>query len=187
MQWTPAHCGISGNEQADEAAKSTTALPVTLLALDRAEKISILKDRLQADISNSWAARARTTRIGQIKSEFRKWPWAERTNRYEETLLSNFRLGNPPLNKYLHRARIIQSPNCFFCPNVAEDSEHFFLRCRFFNAQRSNLKAQLRKLNINSPTLAILLGGGGFSPQKNKKIIDLTCAFCRATNRFKSF
>ena len=185
FQWTPAHCGINGNEQADQAAKNTRHLAPTVLSLDKCEKTSIHKRVLLNLIQQSWEANAPRTRIGAIKPSFEAWPWAERTNRHEETLLSNFRLGNPPLNKYLHKVKISNTPNCNWCPNTPEDSNHFFFHCRFYRSQRRALFQKLQLINIRDPTIKILLGGGGFSPTKNKQIIDLVCAFFKATKRFQ--
>ena len=186
FQWTPAHCGIQGNEAADDAAKSAYNLNIVPHGLDKGEKTSLHRSILQQRVYQDWETLAPNLRLGKFKPKFEKWPWAERSNRHEDTLLSNFRLGNPPLNKYLYKAKILASPNCNWCPGIIEDSEHFFLRCRLFTHQRKTLLENLRRLNVREPTLIILLGGGGFSPQKNKKILDLTCAFCRSTKRFKS-
>ena len=169
----------------DEAAKTTSSLPISHFILDSSEKSSIHRSALIDGVKNSWSNRAAGQRIGQIKRDFVRWEWAERPSRREETLLSNFRLGNPPLNKYLHRIKQSQSPHCPWCPGIVEDSEHFLLRCRMYRTQRASLHNHLIKLNIRNPTLAILLGGGGFSPHKNKLILDLTCEFCRKSNRFK--
>ena len=184
LQWTPAHCGINGNEQADQAAKNTTFLPITPLILDKAELNSIHQRNLNERVCNSWENNAHRFKIGIYKPKFEIWPWAERKNRYEETLLSNFRLGNPPLNKYLYQAKIIPSRFCSWCPGITEDAEHYFFNCRLYCAQRCKLIQNLRTLNIRNPTLVILLGGGGFSPHKNTKILDFTSAYCRETKCF---
>ena len=158
---------------------------MTHLRLDKAEKSSLHKELIHLSVCQSWARNAHRFHIGKYKPKFEKWTWAERTNRHEDTLLANFRLGNPPLNKYLHKARIIQSPNCNWCPGLEEDTDHFFLSCRFFIQQRTSLFQKLRSLNVLVPTTTILLGGGGFSPHKGKAILDSTCAFLRETKRFK--
>ena len=185
LQWTPAHCGVMGNEKADEAAKNTANLPETPLLLDKAERRSLHRAALHSDAVRSWNFIAPHSRLGAIKDKFEKWPWAERNSRREETLLSNFRLGNPPLNRYLHQSRISPIQYCYACPGIVEDSEHFFFNCRLYRMQRIILFRSLQGINIRNPTLKILLGGGGFSPHKNKEILDLTIAYCRNTRRFK--
>ena len=171
LQWVPSHCGISGNEMADKAAKTASKEGAinTIHKPFLNDHNSLLKQRLELHLKNRWAAEGRDTFLGKHKKEWESWPWAENKNRKAEVAMARLRLGHTKLRAHLHRFNIVDSPNCIHC-RVPEDIHHFLLDCHRYHSHRCNLRQELGRLGIRTLSTEILLGGGNLDKEAKRKV-----------------
>ena len=90
-------------------------------------------------------------------------------------LLTRLRLGFSHLreDKFRHGFRDILNP---LCPYSTETTAHYFLRCHFYNANRSPLMNELNEIDSSFSTLnknkfidLILYGSDKFDDKKNQQ------------------
>ena len=73
-------------------------------------------------------------------------------NRRQATRLVQLRTGHIPLNQYLHRFHIIDSPNCA-CGQGVETISHYILHCKQYIKQRSELRSKVEPRGMKLHTL----------------------------------
>ena len=107
-------------------------------------------------------------------------------------MLTRLRLGFSHLcgHKFRHGFREILNPLCA-CSIEAETTAHYFLRCHFYNANRSALINELNEidssfsaLNENKFIDLILYGSDKSDDKKNRNILMCTIKFIRGSRRF---
>ena len=107
-------------------------------------------------------------------------------------LLTRLRLGFSHLreHKFRHGFRDILNPLCP-CSIETETTAHYFLRCHFYNANRSSLMDELNEIDISFSTLnenklidLILYGSDKFDDKKNYNILMSTIKFIKDSQRF---
>ena len=104
-------------------------------------------------------------------------------------LLTRLRLGFSHLreHKFRHGFRDILNPLCP-CSIEAETTAHYFLRCYFYNGNRSTLMNELNSsfstLNENNFIDLILYGSDKFEDKKNHNIFMCTIKFIKGSQRF---
>ena len=183
LQWLPSHVGTPGNEKVDQLAKEAHAKAITNFHLETSEINRKVRKTLTTQWQQTYNTQKDTLHIGPIKPTIADWPWAQiKKSRKLETILTRLRLGHVGLNQYLERFRQKDDPNCETCL-VPEDVQHFMLECRQYIHQRNSLKRDLAPLNITNPNLCIILGGGPFPEDTQKKIIEATCKYITASGR----
>ena len=102
-------------------------------------------------------------------------------NRKLQILHTRLRLGCSSLNYDLFLKNIVESPLCR-CGDV-ENTEHFFLRCTLYTAQRVELLRQVSE--YCTVTLDILLKGNALlSIESNQDIFVAVQNYITSTNRF---
>ena len=118
LQWIPAHCGIKGNEEADQLAK--------LGALDEQEENAVTSTEINTI----------------IKSIFREPQPADsyhQLSRQEQVIIFRLRTGHNKLNKHLHKKmHLVPSPLCP-CGEAEQDTEHVLQYCRNLQQLRKEL------------------------------------------------
>ena len=107
-------------------------------------------------------------------------------------LLIRLRLGFSHLreDKFRHGFRDILNPLCP-CSIEAETTAHYFLRCHFYNANRSALMNELNEIDNSSFTLnenkfidLILYDSDKFDDKKNSNILMCTIKFIKVSQKF---
>ena len=108
-------------------------------------------------------------------------------------LLTRLRLGFSHLreHKFRHGFRDILNPLCP-CSIKAETTAHYFLRCHFYNANRSALMNELNEIDSSFSTLnenkfidLILYGSDKFENKKTHIILICTITFIKDSQRFE--
>ena len=105
-------------------------------------------------------------------------------------LLTRLRLQFSHLNehKFRHGFNNTVDPFCA-CGNEIETTEHFFLRCHFYSAQRKELFKSLEKLDpyflkLNPKNQVLLLLYGSFVVSFNRDILKNVIIYIKVTARF---
>ena len=107
-------------------------------------------------------------------------------------LLTRLRLGFTHFHehKFRHGFRDILNPLCH-CSIEAETTAHYFLRCHFYNVNRSTLMNELNEIESSFSALneikfdLILYGSDKFDDKKKYKILICTIKFINGSQRFE--
>jgi ribonuclease HI len=160
IRWTPGHCGIEGNERADDEAKTAAEGP------HGSTDAALLPDFTQNPIPRSVAAIQQAFEARTRQRAIKRWRRSKRYNtskaiddsmpsnkflklvhsmpRNQSTLLIWLRTGYAPLNYHLHRIHAIDSPECENCrTETAETTKHFLLDCPAHERARRTLQKAL--------------------------------------------
>ena len=109
LQWIPSHCGVEGNEKADDLAKARANQdqennPVSLKEMNTIIK-SLYKTPLKPDAYHQ-------------------------LSRLEQVIIFRLRTGHNRLNKHLHtKLKVVPSPMCS-CGQSEQDTTHILQECR---------------------------------------------------------
>ena len=125
LQWIPAHCGIVGNETADELAKKGSThhyRPTEKLSFHSVKRLIQLQTK----------QKTKSQYIESTKDKIWKEICQNRNiipDTPRKSAVAAFRLltGHDCLAKHLHRIGILQSPNCPLC-SLNEEMDHHHLR-----------------------------------------------------------
>jgi len=154
--WVPGHCGIDGNEQADQAAKEALEQEVTPITIPFTDKIPYVKSHL----SNAWQMvwdRMTDNKLRQIKPKIGP-PFLVKTCRRDQVVLNRIRIGHSRLTHsfLMNQGRNAPEPECHFCcRKVPLTVEHVIIKCEYFSVIRSNyfnvhnLKEMFDKVQVN--------------------------------------
>ena len=115
LQWVPAHCGIHGNERADELAKAGAQTEQPQSTLSYHDKKTIIKTKMKP----------RTE-----KDDYHT------LSRQEQVLILRLRSGHNRLNHHLAtKLKLVPSPRCP-CGQDNQTAEHILQRCPLHNDLR---------------------------------------------------
>ena len=143
FEWIPSHCGIPGNEVADQAAKHALKNPCIEISnkLNRKEfncqirKYCYNKWQLKWDVTDS--------PLKKVQQNVCKTYYCSPTmnNRRAESIIHGLRMGNLGLNENLFKMKKHESGLCENCA-VPETVEHFLIHCPKYIIARSLLLAE---------------------------------------------
>ena len=114
VQWIPAHCGLSGNEEADRLAKSGSRAEQTHQAVSHREAKAIIKRHFQ----NIWTISHNPPPDDQI----------HHLSRHQQTTIFRLRTGHCRLRSHMHRLGLSHTPDCP-CNTGPETPEHILQHC----------------------------------------------------------
>ncbi|XP_042149586.1 uncharacterized protein LOC121837825 [Ixodes scapularis] len=180
FQWIPSHCGVPGNEAADQAAKS---------GHDNISSISVPYSRTDAGATVFWVGKKigaalwaspshHYPRLYNIDPELKFRPPRNLT-RKTESVLHRIRLGVAFTYKYLHCIGKKPSANCLICEEV-ESLEHLLCTCTIYDVEREVLTEELSQLDSRPFSLQKILGAWE-SPEKLADATKYLLRFLRDT------
>lgn len=146
-QWIPGHCGISGNDSADDAARSAhDGAPIISIPLSRTDAATKLRSLARELTQTLWNTGEFTnTRLHRLdpRLQLRLPPGLPRA---EATLLCRLWLGVAFTNAYSFRIGMADSPACDNC-GCEETIKHLLCDCPRYNVARKVLATALEKLD----------------------------------------
>ncbi|KAI5716026.1 hypothetical protein M8J77_026283 [Diaphorina citri] len=108
LMWCPSHCGISGNEAVDTAAKNPTT-PVQPLKLCSASDFKPIVAKIIHNMwQTSWNNLVIPNKLKRIKPVIENWTSSNRNTRLEEVVLTRLRIGHTRLT---HSYLFTKSPH----------------------------------------------------------------------------
>ena len=157
LQWVPGHEGIEGNEKADIEAKRAAegshrnrrnehyrlirGIPDSKPAAKQALKMNMRKEYEKEFQKSPRYDKAIKYNVKAPSSNFRKM--SEKLNRRQASILVQLRTGHIPLQAYLHRFKLSDTPVCPTCSDEPETVTHYLMYCRTYNRQRQRLRRVL--------------------------------------------
>ena len=126
--WLPSHIGISGNEEADKAAKDALSLEVLSFKVPYNDFKPLINDFLRKVWQQSWSDPAnQNNKLFTIKPSLGEWLPGLRTNRREEIIIARLRIGHSYItHSYLLKGE--EEPQCIPC-NAPLTFKHVLVDC----------------------------------------------------------
>ena len=130
--WVPGHCNLRGNELADLEAKLCSEVAQPSVPLDSSTRAALIRqEERQSLLTHPRLTALYTTRLREEEALLQK---ADRTD------LIRFRCGHHPhLRRWQHMTGMSLTDSCRLCAEEEESSEHLWLRCPAFIAERQRL------------------------------------------------
>src|SRR5271155_3419445 len=159
IRWTPGHIGLIGNEVADIEAKkaadsSTNNINSRFGILKKPLPISRTAHRQRLTESANRAQR-RALQLSPRFQRIYRFDASMPSDRYRKliaTLLKRFasiltqlRTNHVPLQAYLYRFKLVNSPICPQCNEHPETVVHYLIYCSKYTNQRNGLKRNLKR------------------------------------------
>ena len=126
--WLPSHVGISGNEEADKAAKDALSLEVLSFKVPFSDFKPLINNFIKNVWQQSWSDPAnQNNKLFTIKPGLGEWLPGLRTNRREEIILARLRIGHSYItHSYLLKGE--EEPQCIPC-NAPLTVKHVLVDC----------------------------------------------------------
>ena len=161
LRWTAGHVGIPDNKLADVEAKriarghtsdknssflrcTLTINPSAILSKNKAER--------KHKWDNSWKRSHRGRKIAKIDNKtplthFLRVTSNANISRRSASLVMQILIEHIPLNEYLNRFKLVDSPRCPACGFGPESVRHFLIDCPIYAHERWILEKWCRKKN----------------------------------------
>jgi ribonuclease HI len=210
--WIPSHCGLSGNEAADQlACAASTAVHSLLPDADGIKRLTYypvvnpgginhtlsdikrhVRRRVQAAFERRWAnpesvgagLRAVKPVPSYMRNSFTSLNWRTRH------LLSCLRHDVGVLNAHLHNIDNLHDPMCAACYAAEESRSHLLLHCPAYSVSRSQLRLSVKAAGAAWPSddtacVRLLLTGQPSCLSAAEPILQAVVLFLGKTGRFR--
>ena len=153
--WCPSHCGIQGNEMADNLAKQTLSHSVTNFKLPYTDFKTNIRGYCRSQWQSIWDNENRN-KLYNIQPELGLWPQCFREKRREEIVLARCRIGHTHLtHTYLLRRELPPVCVACFCPLTVK---HILVECIDFSPIRQQFYnvSSMKDLFVNTDSNKII-------------------------------
>ncbi|XP_022183531.1 uncharacterized protein LOC111043058 [Myzus persicae] len=133
--WTPDHCNIRGNEEADKAARNAISNPNSL-TLSLMSPVDIIRnvDKYCMQLWDSDWRLVTDYKLRKIKHSVEPWPKLNFSNRKEDVIVNRLRIGHTRVTHgYLMEKT--EPPICRSC-NTPMTVKHIIIHCQIFTEAR---------------------------------------------------
>ena len=114
--WIPAHVGVRGNEEADQAAKAAITCPPYQTHLPIQDCLTTLYPAIITKWQTEWQVQPPTVKLRHIKPHVYRWPSSYHNIRKIEVILTRLRIGHTRLTHgYLMSNPQQPHPECDTC------------------------------------------------------------------------
>ena len=129
----PGHCNLRGNELADLEAKLGSESAQPSVPLDSSTRAALIRrEERQSPLTHPRLTTLYTTRPREEEEAL--------LQKADRTDLIRFRCGlHPHLRRWQHMTGMSETDSCRLCAEKEESSEHLWLRCPAFIADRQRL------------------------------------------------
>ena len=133
IQWVPGHCNLRGNQLADLEAKHGSEVAQPCVPLDSSTRATLIhREERQSSITYPRLTASYTTRPREEEEAL--------LQNADRTEIIRFRCGHHShLRRWQHMTGISETDSCRHCAEEEESSEHLWLRCPSFMAERERL------------------------------------------------
>ena len=148
--FTPSHCNVFGNDQADRIARRATNL--NIIENIKVPKIDLMR-QIKNKIITSWQSDFNQIPLYKIKDTVGHWDTSYNKNRKYETILACLRLN---CVKEIHLIPRIEGtyPLQCLCDGSRLSLQHIFFECGYYIHQRTNIISMLqidrKQFNVKS-------------------------------------
>ena len=131
--WVPGHCNLRGNELADLEAKLGSEVVQPSVPLDSSTRAALIRrEERQSSLTHPRLTALCTTRPREEEEAL--------LQKADRTDLILFRCGHHPhLRRWQQVTGMSETDSCRNCAEEKESSEHLWLRCPAFDAERQRL------------------------------------------------
>lgn len=171
LQWLPGHCGILGNQKADEAARRGLELRTPRrIFFTKNDASAMTKVVVLAERNRLWSLPEFHQAFLYCIDPYMRMRLPERLPRRLETLYHRLRLNAAFTNSFLHRIGQTSNPYCDNCGSP-ETIEHILLECSAYAESRARLQQRIECLQPGPITLSLMLGPF-HSPSSQRKALS---------------
>ncbi|KAL1969928.1 hypothetical protein VTN77DRAFT_7438 [Rasamsonia byssochlamydoides] len=161
IQWVPRHCGIEGNEKADQAAKQAAAKTLrgglgelSIAYTNRARTEAIRTHKRQWLIKLLGCRTLDAQRAYRAQPGWRQDPVAAAAPNKIASRYYQLKTGHAAIGTYLRKILAQESEACRSCQAPKESVYHLLFECREWRKQREALYKALARAKVAVPTAA---------------------------------